>query len=37
MRMVLFSLILLAVILFAREGIMGRREFTWTKVLRRWQ
>jgi branched-chain amino acid transport system permease protein len=37
MRMVLFSLILLAVILFAREGIMGRREFSWTKVLRRWQ
>lgn len=37
MRMVLFSLILLAVILFAREGIMGRREFSWQKVLRRWR
>jgi branched-chain amino acid transport system permease protein len=37
MRMVLFSLILLGVILFAREGIMGRREFSWEKVLRRWR
>jgi branched-chain amino acid transport system permease protein len=35
MRMVLFSLILLVVILFAREGLLGRREFSWEKVLRR--
>ncbi len=35
MRMVLFSFILLVVILFAREGLMGRREFSWDKVLRR--
>ena len=35
MRMVLFSIILLLVILFAREGLMGRREFSWDKVLRR--
>ena len=35
MRMVIFSLLLLAVILFAREGIMGRREFSWGKVLQR--
>jgi branched-chain amino acid transport system permease protein len=37
MRMVIFSLVLLAVILFAREGIMGRREFSWGKVLCRWR
>jgi branched-chain amino acid transport system permease protein len=36
MRMVIFSLILLGVMLFAREGIMGRREFSWKRVLRRW-
>ena len=35
MRMVLFSIILLVVILFAREGLMGRREFSWNKVLGR--
>jgi branched-chain amino acid transport system permease protein len=35
MRMVLFSIMLLLVILFAREGFMGRREFSWDKVLRR--
>jgi branched-chain amino acid transport system permease protein len=35
MRMVLFSVILLVVILFAREGLMGRKEFSWDKVLRR--
>jgi branched-chain amino acid transport system permease protein len=35
MRMVLFSIMLLLVILFAREGLMGRREFSWDKVLRR--
>jgi len=29
MRMVIFSLVLLLVILFARKGIMGRRELSW--------
>ena len=29
MRMVMFSLILMLVILFARKGIMGRRELSW--------
>jgi branched-chain amino acid transport system permease protein len=29
MRMVVFSLILMLVILFARSGIMGRRELGW--------
>jgi branched-chain amino acid transport system permease protein len=29
MRMVLFSIILMVVIIFARNGIMGRREFSW--------
>ncbi|NLL37829.1 MAG: branched-chain amino acid ABC transporter permease [Fretibacterium sp.] len=29
MRMVLFSVLLIAVIIFRREGIMGMREFTW--------
>ncbi|MDR2522930.1 MAG: branched-chain amino acid ABC transporter permease [Synergistaceae bacterium] len=29
MRMVLFSVLLIAVIIFRREGIMGTREFSW--------
>jgi branched-chain amino acid transport system permease protein len=29
MRMVFFSLILVAVMLFARQGILGRNEFSW--------
>jgi branched-chain amino acid transport system permease protein len=29
MRMVIFSAILILVMLFARSGLMGRREFTW--------
>jgi branched-chain amino acid transport system permease protein len=29
MRMVIFSLLLVAVIIFRREGIMGMREFSW--------
>ena len=29
MRMVIFSLLLIAVIIFRREGIMGMREFSW--------
>ncbi len=32
MRMVLFSLFLLAIILFRREGIMGMREITWSTL-----
>lgn len=33
MRMVVFSLILLLVIIFARRGIMGRREFSWDPLI----
>ena len=33
MRMVIFSLILMLVIIFARRGIMGRREFSWNWLL----
>ena len=33
MRMVLFSLILILVMLFARSGIMGRKEFRWATLL----
>ncbi|MDR1509633.1 MAG: branched-chain amino acid ABC transporter permease, partial [Synergistaceae bacterium] len=29
MRMVIFSMLLVAVIIFRREGIMGMREFSW--------
>ncbi|MBW2203378.1 MAG: branched-chain amino acid ABC transporter permease [Deltaproteobacteria bacterium] len=29
MRMVIFSIILIVVMIFARKGFMGRREFTW--------
>ena len=29
MRMVVFSLVLLGIILYRREGIMGTRELTW--------
>lgn len=32
MRMVVFSLILLSIILFRREGIMGTRELTWKRI-----
>ena len=34
MRMVLFSVLLIAVIIFRREGIMGMREFSWNWLLR---
>lgn len=34
MRMVVFSLVLILVILFRREGIMGMREITWDSVAR---
>lgn len=33
MRMVIFSLLLIAVMVFARSGIMGRREFSWQGLL----
>jgi branched-chain amino acid transport system permease protein len=33
MRMVIFSIILIGVMIFAREGIMGRREFTWARLF----
>lgn len=33
MRMVLFSVILIFVMLFARRGLMGRNEFRWLKVI----
>lgn len=33
MRMVVFSLILLAIILYRREGIMGMREITWDRIF----
>lgn len=35
MRMVIFSLILMMVILFARSGIMGRSEFSWDALVSR--
>lgn len=34
MRMVIFSFALLAVILFFRRGLMGRREFSWQALAR---
>ena len=34
MRMVIFSLLLIVVIIFRREGIMGMREFTWDWFFR---
>jgi branched-chain amino acid transport system permease protein len=33
MRMVFFSLILMIVIIFMRQGIMGRKEFSWDLLL----
>lgn len=33
MRMVVFSLVLLAIILYRREGIMGMREITWDSIF----
>ena len=33
MRMVVFSLVLLAIILYRREGIMGTRELTWKSMV----
>ncbi len=37
MRMVVFSLILLGIILFRREGIMGMREITWQSIFGFWR
>lgn len=33
MRMVVFSVVLLAIILKRREGLMGTREFTWNRIF----
>ena len=35
MRMVVFSILLLVVILFFRNGLFGHREVTWSSVGRR--
>ncbi len=35
MRMVVFSLLLMIVIIFARRGLMGRNEFSWDRILAR--
>jgi branched-chain amino acid transport system permease protein len=35
LRMVFFSLVLLFVILFARKGLMGGKEFSWNWILRK--
>ncbi len=37
MRMVIFSLFLLGIILFRREGIMGMREITWSTLFSFWR
>ena len=37
MRMVVFSLALICIILFRREGFMGKREFNWDWVSRRFK
>ena len=37
LRMVLLSLALLLVILFFRQGLLGRREFSWDFLNRPWQ
>jgi branched-chain amino acid transport system permease protein len=36
MRMVVFSLLLLLIILFRREGLMGMRELTWQSIADFW-
>jgi len=33
MRMVIFSIILVMVMIFARQGIMGRGEFSWQRFF----
>ncbi len=37
MRMVIFSIFLLCIILFRREGIMGMRELTWNSLFSFWR
>ncbi len=37
MRMVIFAVILIAVMIFARNGIMGRKEISWEFLIRRVQ
>ncbi len=37
MRMVIFSLFLLGIILFRREGLMGMREITWSSISSLWR
>ncbi len=37
MRMVVFSLVLLGIILFRREGIMGMNELTWQRIFAFWR
>jgi branched-chain amino acid transport system permease protein len=32
MRMVIFSLILIFIMIFARHGILGTREFSWNRL-----
>jgi len=33
MRMVIFSVLLVGVMVFARKGIMGREEFSWQRLI----
>jgi branched-chain amino acid transport system permease protein len=35
MRMVIFALVLIGVMIFARQGIMGRREISWQAIIGR--
>jgi branched-chain amino acid transport system permease protein len=37
MRMVIFSFLLLLIIIFAPQGLMGQREFSWNWLLKRWK
>jgi branched-chain amino acid transport system permease protein len=35
MRMVIFSVILVLIMIFARQGLMGTREFNWNWLCRK--
>jgi branched-chain amino acid transport system permease protein len=35
MRMVIFSILLIGIMIFARQGIMGREEFSWQGLFDR--
>jgi branched-chain amino acid transport system permease protein len=35
MRMVIFSILLILIMIFARQGIMGTREFNWNWLCRK--